>query len=54
MWPKIALETDGLLLAASYLVGVNAYIDEEVATYLGEVLLERYPQALTERYGVES
>ncbi len=54
MWPKIALETDGLLLAASHLVGVNAYIDEEVATYLGEVLLERYPQALTERYGVES
>ena len=54
MWPKIALETDGLLLAASHLVGVNAYIDEEVANYLGEVLLERYPEALTARYGLDA
>ena len=28
MWPKIALETDNLLLAANHPVGVNAYIDE--------------------------
>ena len=54
MWPKIALETDGLLLAASHLVGVNAYIDEEVANYLAEVLLDRYPQALAARYGVDA
>ena len=54
MWPKIALETDGSLLAASHLVGVNAYTDEEVANYLGEVLLERYPQALTARYGLNA
>ncbi|TAG43843.1 MAG: ribosome biogenesis GTPase YlqF [Betaproteobacteria bacterium] len=53
MWPKIALETDGLLLAANHLVGVNAYIDEEVATYLAEILLERYPESLTARYGVD-
>ena len=53
MWPKIALETDGLLLAASHLVGVNAYIDEEVATYLAEVLLSRYPDRLSERYGLD-
>lgn len=51
MWPKIALATDGLLLAANHLVGVNAYIDEEVATYLAEILLERYPDSLAERYG---
>lgn len=51
MWPKIALATDGLLLAANHLVGVNAYIDEEVATYLAEILLDRYPESLAERYG---
>lgn len=53
MWPKISLESDGLLLAASHLVGVNAYIDEEVATYLAEVLLERYPGLLAARYGLD-
>jgi ribosome biogenesis GTPase A len=54
MWPKIALETDGLLLAANHLVGVNAYIDEEVATYLAEILLERYPESLKARYGFDT
>jgi len=54
MWPKIALETDGLLLAANHLVGVNAYIDEEVATYLASILLARYPAALTARYGIDT
>jgi ribosome biogenesis GTPase A len=54
MWPKIALETDGLLLAASHLVGVNAYIDEEVATYLAEILLARYPESLNTRYGIKA
>jgi ribosome biogenesis GTPase A len=54
MWPKIALETDGLLLAASHLVGVNAYIDEEVATYLAEILLARYPESLNARYGIDA
>jgi ribosome biogenesis GTPase A len=54
MWPKIALETDGLLLAANHLVGVNAYIDEEVATYLAEILLERYPESFKARYGFDT
>ncbi len=53
MWPKIALETDGLLLAANHLVGVNAYIDEEVATYLAGILLARYPASLAARYGID-
>ena len=53
MWPKIALETDGLLLAANHLVGVKSYIDEEVATYLAEILLARYPESLTARYGID-
>jgi len=54
MWPKIALPSDGLLLAANHLVGVNAYIDEEVATALAEILRVRYPQALAGRYGIDA
>jgi ribosome biogenesis GTPase A len=53
MWPKIELETDGLLLAASNLIGTNAYINEEVATYLADVLLERYPAQLAKRYSFD-
>jgi len=53
MWPKIALASDGLLLAANHLVGVKSYIDEEVATYLAEILLARYPESLAARYGVD-
>ena len=51
MWPAIEYPSDGLALAASHAIGVNAYIDEEVATFLAEVLLARYPAALAARYG---
>jgi ribosome biogenesis GTPase A len=51
LWPKIAHPTDGLMLAASHAVGVNAVIEEEVATFLAEQLLARYPQLLAARYG---
>jgi ribosome biogenesis GTPase A len=51
LWPKIEHPTDGLMLAASHAVGVNAIIEEEVATFLGELLLARYPQLLSARYG---
>lgn len=51
LWPKIAHPIDGLMLAASHAVGVNAYIDEEVATFLAGFLLEHYPALLTARYG---
>jgi ribosome biogenesis GTPase A len=51
LWPKIEHPTDGLMLAASHAVGVNAVIEEEVATFLAEQLLARYPQLLTARYG---
>jgi ribosome biogenesis GTPase A len=51
LWPKIAMASDGLMLAASHAVGTNAVIEEEVAIFLGELLLERYPQLLTARYG---
>jgi ribosome biogenesis GTPase A len=51
LWPKIAHPVDGLMLAASHAVGVNAYIDEEVATWLAGFLLATYPAMLTSRYG---
>jgi len=52
LWPKIAHPIDGLMLAASHAVGVNAYIDIEVATFLAGFLLEHYPALLAARYGV--
>ncbi|MCK0512868.1 ribosome biogenesis GTPase YlqF [Aromatoleum buckelii] len=52
MWPKIAHDSDGLMLAASHAIGRNAVIDEEVATFLGDLLLERYPALLAARYGI--
>jgi ribosome biogenesis GTPase A len=54
MWPKIAMDSDGLMLAASHAIGSNALIEEEVAVFLAEVLLERYPQLLQARYGFKT
>src|SRR4051812_39208852 len=51
LWPKIALASDGLMLAASHAVGSNALIEEDVATFLADELLARYPQLLEARYG---
>ncbi len=50
MWPKIEHDSDGLMLAASHAIGRNAVIDEEVATFLGDLLLERYPALIAARY----
>ena len=50
MWPKIAHDSDGYMLAASHAIGRNAVIDEEVATYLADLLLARYPALLAARY----
>jgi ribosome biogenesis GTPase A len=52
MWPKIEHDSDGLMLAASHAIGRNAVIDEEVAFFLGGILLERYPEAVKARYGL--
>jgi ribosome biogenesis GTPase A len=54
MWPRIKHESDGLMLAASNMVGTGAYIDSEVALFLADLLLVRYPLALSERYGFPS
>ncbi|MBL8385758.1 MAG: ribosome biogenesis GTPase YlqF [Burkholderiales bacterium] len=53
MWPAIRHASDGLMLAASHAIGVNAYVDEEVATFLAGVLLARYPALLAARYGCD-
>ncbi|MDB5825132.1 MAG: hypothetical protein JWR21_3836 [Herminiimonas sp.] len=51
MWPKIQYPSDGLMLAASHAIGSNALIEEEVATFLADQLLSRYPKLLEQRYG---
>jgi ribosome biogenesis GTPase A len=51
LWPKIAHPSDGLMLAASHAIGTNAVIEEEVATFLADLLLDRYAGLLSARYG---
>ncbi len=51
MWPKIEHPSDGLMLAASHAIGSNALIEEEVATFLADIILMHYPKLLTARYG---
>lgn len=53
MPPTIKHESDGLMLAASHLIGPDAYDKEEVATFLADVLLERYPALVRMRYDLE-
>lgn len=54
LWPKIMHPSDGLMLAASHAVGKNALIEEEVAAFLGDILLAHYPQLLAARYGLKT
>jgi len=51
MWPRIEHDSDGYMLAASHAIGRNAVIDEEVAAFLGDILLARYSALLVARYG---
>lgn len=51
LWPKIENPDDGLKLATIHAIGRNATIDEEVAEYLANTLLARYPGLLAARYG---
>ncbi|MDR3055979.1 MAG: ribosome biogenesis GTPase YlqF [Zoogloeaceae bacterium] len=50
MWPKIEHDADGYMLAASHAIGVNAVMPEEVALFLGDLLLTRYAPLLAARY----
>lgn len=53
MWPKIAHDSDGYMLAASHAIGRNAVIDSEVGIFLAGLLLQRYPALLAARYKIE-
>ncbi|MDR2164800.1 MAG: ribosome biogenesis GTPase YlqF [Zoogloeaceae bacterium] len=53
MWPKIEHETDGYMLAASHAIGINAVPEEEVALFLGALLLARYGANLAARYRID-
>jgi ribosome biogenesis GTPase A len=53
MAPVIKDERDGLMLAASHLIGPESYDIEIVASFLAEVLLARYPGLLRTRYDIE-
>ncbi|TVO55295.1 ribosome biogenesis GTPase YlqF [Denitromonas halophila] len=50
LWPKIAYDADGFMLAASHAIGVNAVAEFDVAVALGQLLLSRYPERLAARY----
>jgi ribosome biogenesis GTPase A len=51
LWPKIQYDSDGYMLAASHAIGTNEVMEEDVAAFLGDILLTRYPKLLTARYG---
>ena len=53
MWPKIEHHSDGLMLAAIHAIGRNAVIEEEIAEFLANTLLARYPDQLAERFGLD-
>jgi ribosome biogenesis GTPase A len=54
LWPKIAHPSDGLMLAASHAIGVNAVIEEEVATFLADQLLIGYAPQIAARYAMST
>ncbi len=54
MWPKIEHDSDGFMLAVCHAIGRNAVIDEAVATFLAGILLARYPDSITTRYGLNA
>ena len=51
MWPKIENELDGVFLAASHSIGINAYDEIETALILSDTLKEKYPELLINYYG---
>jgi ribosome biogenesis GTPase A len=51
LWPKIEDPRVGLLLAIIHAVTAKVVVDEEIAEFLGTILLARYPDLLAARYG---
>ena len=53
LWPRIIVAQSGYNLAASGAIGRNAFGEEEAALELLNLLIKKYPEALTARYKVE-
>lgn len=51
LWPKIEDPIVGFKLATIYAVAAKVIVDEEIAEFLATILLARYPDLLTKRYG---
>ena len=54
LWPKIENENSGYRLAASGAIKDTAMGIEDVAFYLADYLIKRYPKALKDRYDMVS
>jgi len=54
MWHKIENEIQGNYLAASNIIGINAYDETEAALYLLDCLKENYSQKLIDRYELDA
>lgn len=54
LWPKIHNENSGYRLAATGAIKDTAMNAEEVAFFLSEYLLQHYPNALEQRYNMNS
>ncbi len=53
LWPEMNDQQGAYRLAASGAIGANAMDSTEVGLFAGEYLLERYPDQLLERYGLQ-
>ena len=53
MWPKITNELDGIFLAASHTIGINAYDELETALSLYDIIKGSYPDILSTHYKIE-
>lgn len=51
---KMPNQSDAFMLAASHLIGPESYTDEDVATFLGDLLASRYPALLRTRYDLDA
>ena len=52
MWPKITNELDGIFLAASHSIGINAYDELETALTLYDTIKKLYPDILAKHYKI--
>lgn len=54
LWPRLSDQLGAYRLAASGAVRETAFLVEEVAVFAAGLLADRYPQSLSERYGLDT